>query len=286
MKKYTACMAVLSLLLLNVNVYGATAETKNTFLPNIFHNIGGNFLDSFTYNYGLNFIGAVGGTLIIIQTGFDWKWRNIMFDNRGTENIGNVAMTLGNAVPVITPVILYISGKYLDDEKAVTAAEALTQTFILTAGIQTPIKMITGHREPGLQDRSSIFDDNLHERIYGEDDFSNEWDWFNMDFVKGWPSGHTANAFSAAATLSEIYHDNFWVKAGAYTYAVLLGIGTTTTSHWFSEAFSGALIGYAIGKTVGKSYRKLFEGGAEAERVSIYPYLSGSSTGIVISMPL
>lgn len=284
MKKTILCLIIL--FFCNFCVYGEATETKSTSMPDIFHNFGGNLLNSVTYNYGLNFIGAAVGTWIIIETGFDWKWRNIMFDNRGFENAGNIAMPLGNTVPVITPIIFYISGKYYENEKAVTAAEALTQAFIMTATIQTPLKMITGRREPGLQDRGSIFDDNLHERVYGKDDFSNEWDWFNMDYVKGWPSGHTANAFAAAATLSEIYHDYTWVKIGAYTYATLLGVGTTTTSHWFSEAFSGALIGYAIGKTVGKSYRRILDGNKEKKQASLNPYFSRSSLGIIICVSI
>ena len=289
MKKYKLYSIILLLFLFCSHIYGETQETENTSFPDIFHNIGGNLLDSVTYNYGLNFICAAAGTWIIIETGIDWEWRNTAFDNRWMENAGKGAMLLGNAVPVITPLIFYISGKYYEDEKAVTAAEALTQTFILTAVIQTPLKMITGRREPGITDRSGFFDSTLlHERIYGENDFSNEWDWFNMDYVKGWPSGHTANAFAAAATLSEIYYNNSWVKVGAYTYAAFIGIGTTTSSHWLSEAFSGALIGYAIGKTVGKSYRKVLYGSEEEKekQTSLYPYFSGSSAGIIMHISI
>jgi membrane-associated phospholipid phosphatase len=241
--------------------------------PHIFHNIGSNLLHSVTYNYGLNFIGAGVGTWGIIETGLDWKWRNTVFDNSSLSNFG-VVMGIGGIVPVITPVVFYISGKSLKNEKAVIAASALTQTLILTMGVQTPLKMITGRRDPGLVDNS------FYDKIYGEDDFSNVWNWFNMDGFNGWPSGHTANAFAAAATLSEIYDDNVWVKVGAYTYATFIGIGTTTSAHWASEAFAGALIGYAIGKTVGKSYRKFLNNEEDNNKMSFYctPY----SAGIII----
>lgn len=284
MKKNVLCMIIL--FLFSFNVYGETMKPKKSSAPDIFHNFGGNLAGSVTYNYGLNFIGATVGTWIIIETGLDWKWRNVAFDNRWMENAGNIAMPLGNIVPIVTPLILYFYGKSAENERAVTAAEALTQTFIMTSAVQTPLKMITGRREPGLDDRGSIFDEHLHERISGEDDFSNEWDWFNMDHVKGWPSGHTANAFAAAATLSEIYHDNNWVKFGAYAYATFIGFGTTTNSHWLSETFSGALIGYAIGKTVGKSYRKLLEGDTEKKHLQISPFLSGDSAGIIINIAI
>jgi len=241
--------------------------------PDIFHNIGWNLLDSITYNYGLNFIGAGVGTWGMIETGIDWKWRNTVFDNN-SRNIGSIVMPAGAIIPVITPVAFYITGKSFQNERAVIAASALTQTLILTMAVQSPLKMITGRRDPGL------VDNRYYDKIYDEDDFSGVHNWFNMDFFNGWPSGHTANAFAAAATLSEIYHDNIWVKIGAYTYAAFIGFGTTTTSHWASEAFAGALIGYAIGKTVGKSYRKFLDGSEEKTQVSFN--FTPHSAGIII----
>jgi membrane-associated phospholipid phosphatase len=104
--------------------------------------------------------------------------------------------------------------------------------------------MITGRIEPGL------ISDGFHTRVYTENNFCNVFNWFNMEFIKGWPSGHTACAFSAAATISIIYNDNFLVKISVYTYAIFMGLGVTMYAHWASEVIAGALIGYAIGKAV------------------------------------
>ena len=244
--------------------------------PHIFHNIGWNLLNSFTYNYGLNFIGAGFGTWVVIDTGLDWKWRNTVFDNTGMANVGGPVMAVGGIVPVITPMAFYFSGKYLKDEKMKIAASALAQTVILTMAVQSPLKMITGRRDPGLVNNS------FYSRIEDEENFSGVFNWFNMDFINGWPSGHTANAFSAAAVISEIYHDNVWVKIGAFAYAVFIGFGTTMHAHWASEAFAGALIGYAIGKTVGKSYRKFLDKGEDESPVSLY--VTPNSAGVIIRL--
>ena len=240
----------------------------------MFQNIGWNFLKSFTYNYGLNFIVAGAGSWGMIESGVDWKWRNTMFENPWTLNFGRPVMVIGVVVPVITPLVFYVSGKYFSDERMSIASSALIQTVLLTLAVQSPLKMITGRRTPGLASN------RMSDRIEGEDDFSREFNWFNMDFINGWPSGHTANAFSAAATIAEIYHDNILVKIGAYTYAALIGIGVTTHAHWASEAFAGALIGYAVGKTVGKSFRKILENGGNENPVSFY--FTPSSAGIII----
>ncbi|MCL1928648.1 MAG: phosphatase PAP2 family protein [Treponema sp.] len=269
MKKYAVFLIFLCLI--QLCLYGEPTDTENVSSPHIFHNIGWNLLHSFTYNYGFNFIGAGVGTWGMIETGIDWKWRNTVFESTWLSNIGGPVMATGGVVPVITPLLFFLSGKIFSDERSIVAASALTQTLILTMVVQSPLKMITGRRDPGLVDNF------FYERICGEDDFSGVFNWFNMDFINGWPSGHTANAFSAAATLSEIYHDNIWVKVGAYTYAAFIGFGVTVHAHWASEAVAGALIGYAIGKTVGKSYRKFLDKNEDPINISFYctPYSAG-----------
>jgi membrane-associated phospholipid phosphatase len=136
--------------------------------------------------------------------------------------------------------------------------------------------MITGRALPGIVTELD------HARNPRPDDFSGEFDWFNSNFIAGWPSGHTANAFAAAATLSEIYHDNIWLKIGVYSYAALIGLGVTLDVHWASEALAGALIGYAVGKTVGKSFSCLLENRDDKNTVSLY--FAPNALGLVIRL--
>jgi len=274
LKKHIIFITFLFLSLIYLNA--ESIETEKNPSPNIFHNIGWNILNSFTYNYGLNFIGAGAGTYGMIETGLDWKWRNTVFESTWLSSIGGPVMATGGIVPLMTPLAFYLSGKFFKDEKLTIAASALTQTLILTMLVQSPLKMITGRRNPGLVNNS------YYEKIYDEDDFSGEFNWFNMDFINGWPSGHTANAFSAAAAISEIYHDNIFVKIGAFTYAAFIGFGTTTHAHWASEAIAGALIGYAIGKTVGKSYRQFLDKSDDKNTVSFF--CTPNSMGVVIRL--
>ena len=101
-----------------------------------------------------------------------------------------------------------------------------------------------------------------------------------MDFLDGWPSGHTANAFAAAATITEIYHENIYLKIGLYTYAAFIGFSAMSSFHWASEVFAGALIGYAIGKTVGKSYRKHLETETDTNKITLYA--TTNSVGFIV----
>jgi membrane-associated phospholipid phosphatase len=220
----------------------------------IFHDIGWNALHSITYNYGLNFIGAGFGTWAFIETGIDWKWNRLAYNNSWMPNIGGTANYIGYVVPGITPLTLYFTGLFSKNEKLQIAGMALTQTLVLTLAIQTPLKIITGRTWPGIVDG---WDSSLSKRSDRTDDYSDEFNWFNLDAIGGWPSGHTANAFAAAATLAQIYHDKPLLKAGMFFYASLIGLGMSVYDHWSSDVIAGALMGYAIGTTVGKSFSQL-----------------------------
>jgi len=219
----------------------------------IFHDIGWNTLNSFTYNYGMNFIGAGLGTWAFIETDVDWRWRNVAYNNTWLSNLGRPGLYVGYVAPVLMPILTYTLGRFSNDEKLQITGMALVQTLMLSLAIQTPLKMITGRALPGIVTELD------HTRNPRTDNFSNEFNWFNMNLIGGWPSAHTINSFAAAAAISEIYYENIWLKLGAFSYAALIGFGVTLDVHWASEALAGALIGYAIGSTVGKSYKKLME---------------------------
>jgi membrane-associated phospholipid phosphatase len=251
-------------------------KAKNGIVPwtMVFYNIGWNVLHSFTYNYGLNFIGAGLGTWAFIESDADWKWRNIAYEHEGLYKFGIPALYIGYIVPAVTPVAVYISGLETKDEKLQITGLALVQSLALTLSMQTVFKMITGRPSPGLITAGD------EKRFYRQDDFSREFDWFNMNFVHGWPSGHSANAFAAAAVITEIYHENIYLKIGLYTYAAFIGFSSLSSFHWASESFAGALIGYAIGKTIGKSYRKYIENKPDKNNITLY--VTTNSVGILV----
>ena len=280
MKK--SVLSFLLLIFISINLYGQIFDTENSATVGntvpihfVFHNIGWNLFNSVTYNYGLNFIGAGVGTWGAIESDIDYRWRNFGYDHPGLADAGLVALPVGAVVPGLLPVTLYIAGRYNQDKKMQIAALALTQSLILTLSIQSPLKMITGRTGPGIVNYHS------HERGRRSDNFSRDFDWFNMDFIEGWPSGHTANAFSAAATITEIYKDNLWLKIGAYSYAALIGFGVSVNVHWASEVFAGALMGYAIGKTVGKSFNKLLVNDESENDISFF--FTPNAAGVVMT---
>jgi membrane-associated phospholipid phosphatase len=248
-------------------------ETENAPLSLVFHNIGWNVLHSAAYNYGLNFAVAGLGTWGFIGSGIDWEWRKLAYENEWVPQTGMPLVYVGYIVPGITPIAAYVTGRFMQDKKLQITGLALTQSLALTLGIQTVFKVVTGRALPGIVTELD------HTRDTRSHDFSDEFDWFNLNFIGGWPSGHTANAFSAAATIAEIYHDNLAVQVGVWTYASLMGLGMSVSVHWASDVFAGALIGYAIGRTVGKSFRGLLEG-KEDNKPSLY--VTGNTVGVIV----
>ena len=241
----------------------------------VFHHIGWNALHSLTYNYGLNFVLAGLGTWAFVESELDWKWNRLAYNNEWMPMTGGVANYIGYIVPLLTPVALYVTGLSVKNEKLQITGLALTQSLALTLLIQTPLKVVTGRTWPGIVDG---WDSPLSRRSDRQDNYSGEFNWFNLDVTGGWPSGHTANAFSAAATIAQIYHDNIPLKVAVYTYASLLGLGMSVYDHWASDVFAGALIGFAVGTTVGKSYRNFID---ETENKLMF-YATPNSFGIII----
>jgi len=289
-RKFFLCLCLLCAILLPLGAETPENESEPPLQSKVspllaFHDIGKNFLNSITWNYGLNFVGAGFGTWALIETGFDWKFRNILYntvDNtRGVPSLGIPMLAAGYLVPVITPVSVYLAGRFRGDAKLQIAGAALLQSLVLTQAFHLPLKMITGRAVPGLI--SDVFFEPNHFIDERTDDFSGEFHWFKADFMDGWPSGHTASAFSAAAVLSEIYKDNTLLKVGVYSYAALTAFSVGISAHWVSDVVAGALIGYAVGKAVGVSFNRLL-GKTESGSKAAF-YAAPNSIRVSLSLP-
>jgi len=278
--KFIFSSLFLCLFLFSVEAETIEPETTKVSPVLVFHDIGWNMLDAVIYNYGLNFIGAGVGTWACIESGLDWNWRNVVYNSELLQGAGLPMLFAGYLVPVITPLSVYLAGRLLKDDKLQIAAAALAQSFILTQAVHLPAKIITGRTTPGVI--SGIFFEPNNFRDERTEDFSGEFSWFKFGFYDGWPSGHTACAFSAAAAISEIYHDKPLLKFGVYTYAVLMGFCVSLNTHWASDSIAGALLGYAVGKAVGKNFNRML--GKSADNGKLFFYFAADKIGVNIRM--
>jgi membrane-associated phospholipid phosphatase len=275
-------LAFLVLFFFSLNLYGQTNETFSIppfpqSIMLVFHDLGWNALGSFTYNYGTNYLFAGLGTYFAIESGFDLYWRNLAYDNIFLEQAGIPAVYIGVVVPIVQPFAVYIAGLGFRDPKLQVLGLALTQSLALTAPIQAGLKLLTGRAEPGISDVA------WHTRGARDEDNSGVFNWFSTDFLRGWPSGHVAHAFSTAAIVSEIYKDNLWLKAGIYSYAALMGLFVSFNVHWASEIFAGALVGYAMGKTIGRSFSQLLGNNKAEDKFSFFVMPNGAGVAVRVA---
>jgi len=236
-------------LFLFVLVKAENADNLESPVPflDIFDGILVNSGKTFIYNYGLNSAFMAAGTYTLVQTGYDWKWRQFSHNHKSVANAGMPAVATGGLAPVIVPLSLYGAGRYTEDLKLQTAGVAVAQASIISTILTTGIKALTSRREPHIRG-----DDRRDAKEDFSDDF--KFGFFERVPFDGWPSGHTSAAWAMAATLTEFYPDNIPLAIGLYGYAFYMGLGVSTTIHWLSDGWAGALFGYAVGKTVARHF--------------------------------
>jgi membrane-associated phospholipid phosphatase len=224
-----------------------------------FYKIDKNIVGSFKYNYGLNYLGAVAGSLGLVGTNVDWNWYQLSISNdKKIYKIGYPAVYAGWIMPFAVPLSTYIYGRIDKNDDLQITGLAVGQAALDGWLISTTMKVFTGRVPPTkLKDGDDIRGD------------------FRFGFLKGganngWPSSHTTAAFAMATTMAELYPDNTTVKVCSFAYASFIGLGVSTNIHWFSDAFAGALIGYAIGKTVCTNFRNLMNNPYKPQAYNLY----------------
>lgn len=211
-------------------------------MKNLFYKLPQHFLKCFQgYNLLWHLL-AILLTYIFVATGFDWFY----FSKIGIK-IPMVFLTpafmVGGLLPIILPIILFISGKLRKNSEKILAGLALGQAAILGSVISSLYKTFTGRIQPDFANPTI--------------DISRD---FNFGFLQhgifwGWPSSHTTIAFAMATALICLYPKIKSLRYGALLYAFYIGIAVSMSIHWFSEFIAGAIIGSVIGIVVGTDFR-------------------------------
>lgn len=151
----------------------------------------------------------------------------------------------------------FLTGKLLDDDKAMAVAEDGIASSLIAAGAITPLLKVTlGRRRPS-QTAETL-------ELGGGGD--------------GFPSGHTTQAFAVASVIASHY-DSMWVKVGAYGLASLVGWSRMEQkAHYASDVLAGALIGIVVGKAVVRLHE------SQRFRISAAPSVNPSSRGVALTL--
>lgn len=184
---------------------------------------------------------AIITTYLILVSGFDWCYF-VKTQNEIIRNLSFSAVVLGGLVPIVIPLTMLALGKLRKDPILTLKAWMFGQAALLGSIISSFYKALTGRLPP---EAGNTITDISHG--------------FQIGILKngifwGWPSSHTTIAFSMAFAFIYMYGEKKLFKYLALIYAFYIGIGISTTIHWFSEFSAGAIIGSVIGVAVGKSY--------------------------------
>jgi membrane-associated phospholipid phosphatase len=208
----------------------------NRFLSTLPRNVIGSFKG---WNI-LYHLAAIGLTLILVTSGFDW----VYFQSTRSPELRKwmfPAVIIGQIVPMMLPLFLLLIGILVENAKTIRAAWASAQAAFISWFIASCYKALTG-RDPlphGIgHDTSRVFRFGL----------------LRHGIFWGWPSSHTAVAFAMAVTAHVMFPKERLLRSAVALYALYIGVGVSMTIHWFSDFVAGTLIGTAIGLTVGKSF--------------------------------
>lgn len=228
--------------------YAGEKMSDSTTIPfyDLFYHMDQHFLGSFTRADGLYAIVTIPITYALIKTGADWNWNKYANDHGISKNFS--AAEAGTILPVLIPASLYLYGWAAADRNLQVTGLALGQAALLSVGVSSLLKAITGRRPPNDRDVPRT-----------ESDYSGD---FHFGFLRrgaydGWPSSHTMVSFSMASAMNALYPDNLTLAIISYAVASFIGVGVSTNIHWLSDVVAGGLMGYAIGRTVGEGFRGL-----------------------------
>jgi len=220
-------------------------------MPGLFHRLPQNLLASFRgWNLAWHAL-AIGLTILIVTSDFDWTYYCATRSGR-LEQLAEPAIRLGGLLPLFLPPALLLAGVAVRRPRLIAEGWALWQAALLGWLVSSTCKAFTGRLPPpwrfsrhfGLPPDHGPLTDSSHG--------------FQLGFLKGgifwgWPSSHTTVAFAMAVCLVAQHPRRRWLAVAALAYALWVGLSVSLTIHWFSEFVAGAIIGSVIGSVVGHS---------------------------------
>jgi hypothetical protein len=181
-------------------------------------------------------------TLILVMSGFDWRYFLATRNPTLLEWMWP-AVGIGGLLPFVLPPFLIIVGFLIANGPAKLTGYAIGQAELMGLVIASAYKAITGRVHP----THNVGEDISHVFRFG---------FLRGGMFWGWPSSHTTIAFAMAVTVFMLFPKQRWLGCLAILYAFYVGLGVSMTIHWFSDFVAGVIIGLVIGSVVGKSFTK------------------------------
>ena len=185
-------------------------------------------------------------TLILVMSGFDWRYFLATRNPTLLEWMWP-AVGIGGLLPLILPPFLIIVGFIIVNARAKLTGCAILQAELIGLVVSSAYKALTGRMHPA----HNIGEDITHVFRFGL---------LRGGMFWGWPSSHTTIAFAMAVTVFMLFPKWRWLGCLAILYALYVGLGVSMTIHWFSDFVAGAILGTVIGVVVGRSFLQVQQG--------------------------
>lgn len=187
--------------------------------------------------------GAVTMTTLLM-TG-DMRVREFFQNNKThfTEQVSFYS-EMGGSQAHVGLAATYVLGTILKDKKLKKASVLAFSSMLISGVLVQGLKHIIGRTRPYAAINQYQFNGPGVPGVKSSTELS-------------FPSGHTASAFSVAASIATIY-DSKLVKILAYSAATLTGLSRIhDNKHWMSDVFMGAILGTVTGIFITKRHMNL-----------------------------
>jgi membrane-associated phospholipid phosphatase len=201
-----------------------------------------NLIDCFKGRMLVWHLSAIILTVVLVLSGFDWQYFLWTRSPRLWAWLFP-AVPIGGLVPIVLPLSLLLLSGITRNAQIRLTAWGIGQAEVIGGIVAAGYKALTGRAHPA----HGIDTDLTHVFRFGL---------LRGGVFWGWPSSHTTIAFAMAVTIFRLYPKHRWLGYLAIAYAFYIGLGVSTTIHWFSDFVAGALIGTAVGVVVGRSFQQ------------------------------
>ncbi len=202
-----------------------------------------NVIDCFRGRMIIWHITAIFLTFVVVMSGFDWRYF-LSTRNLTLRSWMLPAVHIGGLLPIVLPLALLALGAVGKSFQIRLVGWALAQAELVGGLVAAGYKALTGRAHPSHQ----VASDLTHIFRFGI---------LRGGVFWGWPSSHTTIAFAMAVAIYMLLPKQRWVGWIVIAYALYVGVGVSTTIHWFSDFVAGAIIGSAIGAVVGKAFLRI-----------------------------
>lgn len=185
-------------------------------------------------------LAAILLTFAVVMSGLDWQYF-LATRSPALRSWLWPAVPIGGLVPIALPLMLLLVGTITRSGPTRLVGWAIVQAEVIGGIIAAGYKAATGRAHPTHEvgtDLTRVFKFGL----------------LRGGVFWGWPSSHTTIAFAMAVTVFTLFPKQKWLGYTAIAYAFYIGVGVSTTIHWFSDFVAGALIGTVVGMVVGTGF--------------------------------